>query len=295
MNATVSGSDHLLDDDINGAQSLYGARSNAPAPTGNGRLANISTRVSVGTGTNVMIGGFIVQNATKPVLVRAIGPSLPVAGALADPVLELHNGSGALIATNDNWKENPAQAQLIAGTGVQPQRDLESAIHATLAPGNYTAVVSGNNGGTGVGLVEVYDLSLGQGRIANISTRAQVGAGDDVLIGGYILSGPQAVRVVVRAIGPSLSNSGVAGALADPMLELRDGNGALLNSNDNYGDNDTSTKFAIQDTGIEPKHPNESAILAYLSPGNFTAIVRGKNNTTGVGLVEVFDIPVPEN
>jgi hypothetical protein len=299
MNSIETKFDVLQDDDIAGGQALYGARANAPASAGNGHVANISTRVQVGTDTHVMIGGFIVVNASKPVLVRALGPSLAgsgVSGALADPVLELHDKNGSVIATNNNWKENPAQAQLISSTGAAPSNDLESAIYANLTPGNYTAVVSGNNRATGVGLVEVYDLAQTSGKIANISTRADVGTDENVLIGGFILTGPQAVRVMIRGIGPSLASQGVDGALADPTLEVHDANGGLLASNDDWVSwqtNDPTMYYAIQDSGVSPTNSKESALIAYLAPGNFTAIVRGKNNGTGVGLVEVYDIGPP--
>jgi hypothetical protein len=252
--------------------------------------------VQVGTDAHVMIGGFIVQNASKPVLVRALGPSLTangVAGALADPVLELHDGSGNTIATNNNWKDDAAQAQQISATGIAPTNDKESAIYRTLAAGNYTAVVSGNNGVTGIGLVEVYDLAQTSGKVANISTRAVVGTAEDVLIGGFIVTGPQSVRTMVRAIGPSLRSS-IPDALSDPMLELHDANGGLLASNDDWQNTDGSSAIAVEGSGIAPRDSKESAVIAEVQPGNFTAVVRGKNNATGVGLVEVYDIGRPD-
>lgn len=297
MNSTTTKFDHLMPDDIAGAQSLYGRPANAPDAVGNGHVANISTRVQVGTGAHVMIGGFIIQNATKPVLIRAIGPSLAasgVNGTLPDPALELHNGAGDLIGYNDNWKDNSAQAQLISSTGAAPSNDKESAIYANLAPGNYTAIVSGTNSSTGVGLVEVYDLAQTTGKIVNISTRGQIGTDENVLIGGFILTGPQAVRVVVRAIGPSLAGA-IPDALRDPTLELHDSNGATLQSNDNWADADLASQgYPISGVGLNPSDSRESALQAYLAPGNFTAIVRGKNNSTGVGLVEVYDIGPPD-
>ncbi len=285
--------DHLGSDDMAGVQALYGRPDNAPARSvGNGRVANISTRVRVGTGGSVMIGGFIIQDAVKPVLIRALGPSLAgfVNGPLPDPILELHQtdsqGKDVVVATNNNWKENPAQAQAISATGIPPKNDLESAIYASLAPGAYTAVVSGANGTSGVGLVEVYDLAQPNGKIGNIATRGQIGTVDDVLIGGFIVSGPQAVRVIVRAIGPSLS-AFLPDYLRDPTLELRNSNGELLQANDDWD----QANFAISVSGLAPTSSLESALLAYLAPGNFTAIVRGKNNTTGIGLVEIYDVP----
>lgn len=303
MNATYSGSDHLQQDDLNGvwAPTMYGQSSSAPLTTaGNGRMANIATRVQVSTGSSVMIAGFIIQNSSKPVLIRALGPSLSASGIaspLPDPKLELHRsdsqGQDFLVASNNDWRENPAQAQAITGTGIPPQNDRESAIYANLAPGAYSAVVSGADGKSGVGLVEVYDLAQSSGKIANLATRAQVGTDADVLIGGFIVTGPQAVRVVVRAIGPSLS-AYLPDYLRDPTLELRNSNGDLLQANNNWGDSGASTARSLQDLNLEPKNASESAILAELAPGNFTAIVRDANNSTGVGLVEIYDVSPTE-
>ncbi|MFL6528700.1 MAG: matrixin family metalloprotease, partial [Chthoniobacterales bacterium] len=203
MNSHASDVDRLQQDDVSGARSLYGTPDNAPALTRNGRLANISTRGRVGTGDSVMIGGFIIKDATKRVLIRALGPSLPLTGTLTDPVLELHNRNGDVIASNNNW--NDTQRQEIAATGLAPDIDRESAIVMTLPAEPFTAIVSGNNSTTGAALVEVYNLSPENGRLANISTRGFVGTGDNVLIGGFIIDGPESKKVVVRGIGPSLS------------------------------------------------------------------------------------------
>jgi plastocyanin len=250
---------------------------------------NISTRLGVQTGENVMIGGFIITgNASKKVIVRAIGPSLQQAGindALADPIVELHGSDGSLIMGNDDWKVT--QEAEIQATGVAPQNNLESAIIATLPPGNFTAIVSGKNAATGVGLVEVYDLDQAvDSKLANISTRGPVGNGSNVMIGGFILGGGTGnSNVIVRALGPSLTQAGINGALADPTLALHDGNGALLKSNDNWKE---SQQTEIQATGIPPQNDLESAITATLPPGAFTAIVAGKDGAVGVGLVEVY-------
>jgi hypothetical protein len=251
---------------------------------------NISTRLDVETGDNVLIGGFIVTGTDdKKVIVRAIGPSLPVSGALANPTLELHDGSGALLAVNDDWKSD--QQSEIQASGVPPTNDFESAIVQTLPANNaaYTAILRGKDGGTGIGLVEVYDLGQSaNSRLANISTRGFVQTADDVMIGGFIL-GPTgttgASSVVVRAIGPSLP---VAGALQDPSLELRDINGDLVASNDNWMDGADHQQIA--DKNLAPTQDKESALLAIPSPGNYTAIVRGVGSTTGVGLVEVYHL-----
>ena len=287
MNSNTSDLDHLAADDIDGGQFLYGQPVNAPPPTGNGRPANISTRASVGTGDNVMIDGFIIHDASKQVLIRALGPSLTsygVSGVLADPFLELHNSAGDLITTNDNWRDS--QEQAIAATSLPPSSDLESAILATLTPGNYTAIVRGNNGGNGVALVEVYDLATSSGRIANISTRGQVATGDNVMIGGFIIKGPQSVNVIVRGIGPSLA-SRVPDALPDTSLELHNGDGALMQSNTGWTNSPDSAE--ISSSGLAPTNPAESAIVAGLAPGNYTAILRSPTNSTGIGLIEVYD------
>jgi hypothetical protein len=257
-----------------------------PSATPSTVLGNISTRLRVETGDNVLIGGFIVTGTQpKKVILRAIGPSLPVAGALADPLLELHDSAGGLIRMNDNWRSDQ-EAEIIA-TGIPPSNDLESAIVATLPANNsaYTAIMRGANSGTGIGVVEAYDLDRTvNSKLANISTRGFVQTGDNVLIGGLIVVGQNPLRVIVRAIGPSLN---IIGELADPTLELRDGNGALLRSNDNWRSNQEAEIIA---TGISPSNDLESAIVQNLAPGNYTAIVRGVNNTTGVALVEAYGL-----
>jgi hypothetical protein len=255
-----------------------------------GESGNISTRGMVGTGDNVMIGGFIINGpVSKKVIIRAIGPDLTqygLSGVLADPMVELHNSTGQLIAINNNWKDS--QQSEIQASGLPPGNDLESAIVMTLNPGAYTAIVRGVNDTTGVALVEIYDLNNGVGsRLANISTRGFVQTGDNVMIGGTIVIGNTPAKVIVRAIGPTLTQYGVPNVLADPTLELHDGNGALMSFNDNWKD---SQQAEIQATGLPPPNDAESAILATLSPGNYTAIVRGKNNTTGNALVEAYQL-----
>jgi len=255
-----------------------------------GQLLNISTRMKVLTGNSVLIGGFIVGGSgSKQVLLRALGPTLTqfgVTGVLADPTLELHDGSGALITSNDNWKD--IQQAAIAATGKAPPNDLESAILHTFNPGKYTAIVRGRNNTTGVALVEAYDIDQAiDTTLTNISTRGFVDVGQNAMIGGFI-SGNGLVRVIVRALGPTLSQFGVPNVLADPMLELHDANGALIASNDNWSD---TQQTEIQASGFAPPNNAESAIIATRPPGNTTAIVTGKNNTTGNGLVEVYILP----
>ena len=223
------------------------------------RSLNISSRSHVASGDNVMIGGFIITgNADKRVIIRAIGPSLQqfnVPNPLANPLLELHGSAGNFITSNDNWRQT--QQALIESTGLAPTNDLESAIVATLQPGAYTAIVSGQGGASGIGLVEVYDLdSAAASKLANISTRSFVQTGDNRLIGGFILgSNGGGANVIVRAIGPSLTQFGISNALADPTLELRDSNGALLLADDNWQD-DPNQAAQITASGLAPSNPS---------------------------------------
>ena len=252
---------------------------------------NLSARLNVGTDEDVLIGGLIIDGTgAKQVIVRGIGPSLavngtPVANTLADPVLELYQ-NGVLITSNDNWKDS--QEDEIAATGLQPPNDLESAIVISLDPGQYTVIFRGQNSGTGIGLVEAYDLdSAAISTLANTSTRGLVQTDDNVLIGGFIIGNGGSDTVVVRAIGPSLADAGVANPLADPTLDLYDANGAIILSDDNWRETQESL---IQSTGLAPTDDLESAIIRSLEPGNYTAIVRGKDGGTGVALVEVYNL-----
>jgi cyclophilin family peptidyl-prolyl cis-trans isomerase len=258
-----------------------------------GRLVQLSTRMQVGTGDNVLIAGFIMRGPSpKRLLLRAIGPSTGLSGALADPVLELH-GSAGIIASNGNWGD-ASNRQDIIDTGIPPASANESAILTTLPSDpsfvSYTAIVKGANNTTGIGLVEVYDLDSGPGStLLNIATRGRVDIEPNVLIGGFFLGGTESKRVLVRAIGPSLAASGVPDPLADPTLALHDGNGTMLVSNDDW---ETSPDQAdIQASGVAPTDPKESAVLRILPAGPFTAIVRGVANTTGVGSVEIYQLP----
>jgi WD40 repeat protein len=254
---------------------------------------NISTRLRVQSGDSALIGGFILTgNDSKQVIIRALGPSLGangMPGALSDTTLDLYDASGQLLASNDNWKDS--HQDQIAGTGIAPSDALESVILTTLTGNSsYTAVVRGKNGATGVGLVEVYDLGLGaSSKLANISTRGFVGTGDNVMIGGFIVGGSAAdqTRIVVRAIGPSLSRFGVTDALQDPTLTLYDSNGSALATNDNWRD---SHQPEVMAAGLAPTDDRESALFQSLSPGAYTAIVAGKGGTVGVGLVEAYNV-----
>ena len=250
----------------------------------------------VDTGDNAGIAGFIITgNVPKHVVVRALGPSLtsfgfPSSALLADPVVEIHGPGNFGIITNNNWKDTQ-QAQIQAD-GLAPTNDLESAIDATLPPGNYSAVVRGNAGTAqaGIAVVEVYDIDTSvASKLANLSTRAQVGTGSNVVIAGFILGNqPGGDRIVVRGIGPSLSAFGVPNPLQDPTLELRDKDGTLLRSDNDWQD-DSAQASEITAAGLAPSNPKESAIAATLPPGSYTAILAGVNNGTGVGLVEVYD------
>jgi hypothetical protein len=278
-----------------------------PTPTPiPGMLANISTRLQVGTGARVMIAGFVVQgSAPKRVLIRAVGPSMAQFGVpdvLANPRLELHDNTN-VIGRNDDWETTQLggviisdQVAEIQNSGMAPIDSAESALIAVLTPGSYTAIVEGISGGTGVGSVEVYDLDATSGSLlANISTRGFVQTGDNVMIGGFIVV-THPTRVIVRVIGPSLTQLGVPDALANPQLELNDATSTIAR-NDNWqttqlGGIITADQVTeIQSSLLAPMSSAESAIIATLQPGSYTAIVRGVSNTSGNALVEVYALP----
>jgi hypothetical protein len=289
---------------FNGEQDVYYVR---VAPLAS-QLLNISSRADVGTVDNVAIAGFIVTGTDpKAVLIRGLGPTLAqkfnVPGVLADPFLSLRDGSGNVIWNNNNWKDSQqTQIQNLGlacdGHTCVPPNDLESAILQILQPGKYTAILSGRNGTTGVGLIEVYDASPGtSAELTNVSTRGFVGTDQNVLIGGFIASGGTgSTTVVVRGLGPTLGQPpfNVPGVLADPFLSLRDSNGTVLWNNNNWKD---SQQTQIQNLGLAcdghtcaPPNDLESAILRTVAPGNYTAILSGMNGTTGIGLVEIYKV-----
>jgi hypothetical protein len=243
-----------------------------------------------------MIGGFIIDgNASKPVIIRGMGPSLANAGippstVLNDPVLELRGSDGSLITTNDNWKDSPQRSQ-IEGSAFQPGDDREAVIVASLPPGAYTAILTGKNQSTGVGLVEVYDNNQGaNAQLANISTRGYVQTGNNVMIGGFILGGiPNNTRVALRGVGPSLAQFGLSPVLADPTLELHDSNGATLVANDDW-QSDAVSAAQLTAAGLGLSNAKEPGIFTSLPPGAFTAILAGKNGGVGIGLVELYNL-----
>ena len=251
------------------------------------RLQNLSTRASVQTGDGVLIGGFIIGGDTaKTVYIRTRGPSLAeagVAGPLLDPVITLNQVTGEFVDANDSWMDHPRVGEIPAG--LAPTDPAEAALVATLAPGAYTPIVTGVSGGTGVGIVEVFEVDT-LSRLQNISTRGFIGTGDDVMIGGFIIGGDTPKTVIIRGRGPSLTNFGVSGALSDPVLTLTRLTGELLDTNDNFGDHSASANLP---TDLVPTNTSESAIMITLDPGAYTAILSGVGGATGIGIVEVFE------
>ena len=266
----------------------------SPSPSPATQPVNISTRLRVGGGESVMIGGFIVTgDDAKRVIIRGLGPSLSqsgVTGTIDDPILRLFGPTGFEIAVNDNWRDT--QQPEVEASSIPPQNERESAIVATLVPAAYTASLAEANGGSGVGLVEVYDLNSGApARLANISTRGSVQVQDNVMIGGFSLGGSSTnpVRVVVRAIGPSLTAAGVNNALSNPTLRLFDNNGQSVAFNDNWRD-DPNQAAQLQALNIAPGNELESAIVTTLPPGLYTAVVAGHNGGVGIGLIEIYAV-----
>jgi glucose/arabinose dehydrogenase len=257
-------------------------------------LLNLSTRARVETGDGVLIGGFIVTgSAPKNFVLRALGPSLkvggqPIPGRLTNPILELRDGRGALITSNNDWMTSPQRQQII-NQHLQPPDSRESALFASLQPGAYTAIMRGVRNTSGIGLVEIYDVDQAKPANAiNISARGRVRTGDNVMIAGFSLGANQSRNVLLRALGPSLTTHGVTGVLQNPTLELHNSSGALIAFNDNWR---TNQEAAIVATGLAPTNNNESAIVGILAPGNYTAVVRGANNSIGIGLAEVYQLP----
>jgi hypothetical protein len=278
-----------------GANADLGAVENGGSPTPSptpARSLNLSTRGKVQTGDQVLIAGVVVTgNQPKKVLLRATGPSLATLGIsnwLSDPALELHEADGTVIRNGD-WKET--QQAEIAATQLAPTNDKESAMIVTLAPGAHTAIVAGQNGETGTAVVEAYDLEGGTTAVlANISTRGLTQTGNDVLIGGFVLGGSAgSARVVVRGIGPSLSNAGIAQPLTDPVLSLMDANGAVVGSNNDWQSDPAAAAF-LQANQLAPSNSAEAAIVSQLGPGAYTAILSDRLDRTGIGLIEIYNL-----
>ena len=273
---------------VNGVYQLTAMSDGAPAIG----LRNISTRGQVAPGDDALIAGFIVTGTRdKQVIIRGLGPSLannglPLSGLLADPMLELRDNTRTLISSNDNWMDSPDRQAIIDST-IPPTDDHEAAIVATLAPGNYTAILRGVGDGSGIGIVEVYDLSPDpDATLANLSTRGVVDTANEVMIGGFITD-DQNTNVLLRALGPSLTANGVENALADPFIEVHNSDGELIASNNDWRDTDTAN---IQNTGIPPIFDEESALIVTLGPGNFTAVIQGEEGGSGVGLLEIYNL-----
>jgi hypothetical protein len=250
---------------------------------------NMSSRVHVEIGDNVSICGFIIAGTgPKKVMVRALGPSVllgNVAAVLADPILELHRPDGT-VTTNDNWRDT--QEDEIVSTTLAPGDDRESAIVVSLDPGTYTAVVRGKDAGTGVSLVELYDLDEAtSSSLANISSRGLVETGDDVMIAGLILAGENNATVVLRGLGPSLGQFQIADSLQDPTLDLYGSDGTLIAANDDWK---SPEEAALQASSLAPTDDREPALLATLTAGSYTAILREKNGASGIGLIEVYHL-----
>jgi hypothetical protein len=265
---------------------------NTKFPTVGPQALNLSTRGLVGTGDNVLIGGFIVIGTEpKSMVLRALGPSLSGFGlsdVLRDPVLSVYDSSGHLVGMNDNWQSDVNHA-VVEANGLAPANPLEAAQVRTLAPGAYTVIVTGKDATAGIGLVEVYDISmLANSKFVNMSTRGSVGTGDNVLIGGFIVGDVDSATVVVRAIGPSLAAHGVSGVLSDPTLTIYDSTGTVIASNDNWEVDPNA--ILLGKNGLTPPSAFESALVLHLPAGAYTAVVRGANDSTGVALAEVYTL-----
>ncbi len=265
---------------------------NTKFPTVGPQPLNLSTRGNVSSGDGVLVGGFVITGTEpKTMVLRALGPSLSsfgVTGVLSDPVLNLYNSSHTLIATNDNWQSDPHNAD-IQKNGLAPARLSESATFQTLAPGAYTVIVKGKDLATGIGLVELYDLSpLSNSELKNMSTRGPVGPGDDALISGFIVGDVGNTTVVVRALGPSLGRFGVSGVLSDPTLTIYDSTGTVIASNDNWRDDVNA--IDVQRNALSPPNERESALVLHPPAGAYTAVVRGANGGTGIALAEVYTL-----
>jgi Calx-beta domain len=261
------------------------------------RALNLATRARVQTGDQIMIGGFIITGSgEKRVLIRALGPSLaqagvPASAVLLDPVIRLNKSDGSYVDFNDNWRECLATERELEGTAFQPKDDREAAMLDSLLPGAYTVWVVGKNQTQGIGLFEVYDFDANAGaELANLSTRGYVGMENDVMIAGFTLGiDPGSVQIAIRGLGPSLAGAGLHGVLADPALELHDPNGNLMGTNDDW-QSDPVSAAQLTAHGLALPDSKEAGLFVTLEPGTYTAILNGESVSTGIGLVEVYNL-----
>jgi sugar lactone lactonase YvrE len=276
----------------------------APPDTSPPRLINISTRAQVGSGGNILIPGFAVSGTgMETLLIRADGPTLTefsVTGVLSDPVLKVFDSAGSVIASNMGWGSAATSPQIAAaatavGAFALADGSADCALILTVPAGTYTVQVSGANGSTGVALAEVYEMTSTGTRLSNLSTRAQVGTGADVLIPGFVVSGSGKENLLLRADGPSLSQFNVSGVLAQPVLRVVDSSGNTIDADTGWGTNLDAAEIAAAAASVGafalPQGSADSATLISLSPGSYTIQVSGVNDTTGVALAEVYELP----
>jgi hypothetical protein len=277
-----------------------------------GHLSNLSARAEVGTGANIIFGGFVIGpfggSGQLPVLIRGSGPALVqfgVPGTLPDPQLQLFSATDAVLATNDGWAGNATISSTAAAVGAfswPSPTSHDAALVETLANGDYTAQVSGESGDTGDALVEIYDASpagsftAGATRLTNLSARVDVGTGANILEAGFVIAGDSALTVLIRASGPAISveHFNVPGTLADPQLTLQDQNsGTVLGQNISWGGDPEISSVAALVGAFQWDTPgsHDSALLITLPPGNYTAAAAGSSGDTGVAIVEVYEVP----
>jgi hypothetical protein len=279
------------------------ATSASSTPASDGFLRNLATRGFVGTGERMLMAGFYVTgSAPKQLLVRGIGPSLTthgVTGAVANPMLALFDGNRTLIGANDDWGGNPVLRAAFSSVGAFPLADdsRDAAILVTLAPGAYSAQMSGVGNTTGIGLIEIYDVDtvapFSSQKLLNVSTRGEVGAGDRVLIAGLNISGSAPKRLLIRGVGPALTPYGVTGAVSDPRLQIFSGQTVIRENDDWENGNDvTAIRVAALSVGAFalPTGGKDAAILITLPPGSYTAQVSGVGGATGIALVEIYEV-----
>ena len=265
------------------------------------RLTNVSARGFSGSGAQTLIIGLEVGGAgTESTLVRAVGPTLSqfgVAGLLADPQLDLFSSSDASVASNDNWGGTAALTAAFAQVGAfsLPAASLDSAVLTSLAPGSYTAQVTGADGGTGVVLLEAYDADTGPAptsHFTNVSVRGFSGGEANVLTVGFVISGTASETVLIRGIGPGLEQFSVDGTMAYPQLTVFDSNQGVMGSSGSWGGTAAlqAAFYAVSAFPV-PTTSNDSALEVTLAPGNYTAQLSGANGSTGIALIEVYEMP----